>query len=406
MKIFQRKQRSMFLVLMVIVLTAGSRFVQADTANCGGAMTSLPFTDVSASNIFFCSIAQAYFTGLTNGTSPTTYSPGNPVTRDQMAAFITRTQDSALKRGSRRAAAGQWATPQNVSLLNITYVGNGPQFNCFDGEDIWVANFAGDSVTRVHASDGRSLGTWTGASSAQSTIVAGGFIYVIGRETPGKLYRIDPSQPPGAVTLVSSNLGSLPVSVTYDGLYLQTANMGTGPGLGSITRYNLVSDIATTTATGFNQPAGVVFDGTDLWVVDAGDDALYRVNAAHSAIVDTLDLGTITSSIAIPAFDGSNIWVPITNGIKVVSASDPPRLLATLTGNGLNGDNLAAAFDGERVMVTNPGGTTVSLWKASSLTPLGNLNLGTGKSPGGVCSDGLHFWIAVNIPGSDFLMRF
>lgn len=406
MNILQRKQRAMVLVLTVVVLTTASRFVQADTANCGGALTTLPFTDVSASNPFFCSIAQAYFTGLTNGTSPTTYNPSDTVTRGQMAAFITRTQDSALKRGSRRASAGQWATPQNVSLLNISYVDNGPQFNCFDGEDIWVANFLGDSVTRVHASDGRGLGTWTGANAANNTITAAGFIYVIGRENPGKLYRIDPSQAPGAVTLVESNLGSLPVSITYDGLNLWTANVGTGPGLGSITRYNLVSDIATTIGTGFNQPVGIVFDGKDLWVVDGGDDALYRVNAAHGAIIETLDMETITSPIAIPAFDGSNIWVPVTDGLKIVSTSAPARLLATLSGNGLGSDNLAVAFDGERMMVTNHGGTTVSLWKASSLTPLGNLNLGTGKSPGGVCSDGLHFWIAVNTPGSDFLMRF
>jgi hypothetical protein len=53
-------------------------------------------------NPFFCQIAAAYFSGLTNGTSATIYSPGLNVTRDQMAAFITRTQDSALKRGSTR----------------------------------------------------------------------------------------------------------------------------------------------------------------------------------------------------------------------------------------------------------------------------------------------------------------
>jgi hypothetical protein len=402
----RRKKSGTVLLLMMVVLVLASRLGRADTGACGGQSITLPFTDVPASNIFFCSIAQAYFTGLTNGTSATTYNPSDPVPREQMAAFITRTQDSALKRGSRRASAGQWATPQDDAVLKITYVGDSPLFNCSDGEDIWVANFSGNSVSRVHASDGRSLGTWTAANAAHNTIAAAGFIYVVGRENPGKIYRIDPSQAAGAVTLIENNLGSLPVSVTYDGLNLWTANVGTGPGLGSITRYNIVTDIATTFGTGFNRPAGIVFDGKDLWVVDAGDDALYRVNAAHATIVDTVDIATITSSIAIPSFDGSNIWVPVTDGLKVVSTSNPPRLLATLIGNGLGGANLAVAFDGERMMVTNPGGELVSLWKATSLTPLGSLNLGAGKSPWGVCSDGLHFWIAVNIPGSDFLMRF
>jgi aryl-alcohol dehydrogenase-like predicted oxidoreductase len=33
-----------------------------------------------------------------------------------MAAFVTRTQDSALRRGSRRAALGQWGFPTSVPL--------------------------------------------------------------------------------------------------------------------------------------------------------------------------------------------------------------------------------------------------------------------------------------------------
>src|SRR6185312_2955776 len=99
----QIKHRALLLVAAAVVLATASRWIQADTGTCGGQATTLPFTDVSAGNTFFCAIAQAYFTGLTNGTSATTYSPTQPVPREQMAVFITRTQDSALRRGSRRA---------------------------------------------------------------------------------------------------------------------------------------------------------------------------------------------------------------------------------------------------------------------------------------------------------------
>jgi hypothetical protein len=397
----QLYRRALVLVAVMIILTAASSQLRADTGICNGQSLTLPFTDVQG-NPFFCAIAQAFFTGLTNGTSATTYSPAANVTREQMAAFITRTQDSALKRGSRRAAAGQWATPQQVGVLNTTVVGNLPQFNCFDGEDIWVANVSGGTVTRVHASDGRVLGTWTGATDARNTIAAAGFIYVISGGNPGKIYRINPTQVPGAVFEVENNVGGFPVSITYDGLNLWTANLSA---TGSITRYNIVTDTATTFAVGFNQPVGIVFDGTHLWVVDEGDDALYRVNPADGTILETIPIGAINTP-AIPVFDGANIWVPVNNGLQVVSTSTPARLLATLTGNGL-GDNRAVAFDGERIMVTNNSGTSVSLWKASSLTPLGTLNLGAGMNPTGVCSDGLHFWICVTTSsGSDFLMRF
>ncbi len=400
--------RATVLLALVTILSIASTRLHADTGSCSGQSITLPFTDVPSSNIFFCQIAQAFFTGLTNGTSDTTYSPTQPVPREQMAAFITRTQDSALKRGSRRATAGQWFMPQDVGVLKTTPVGNDPGFNCFDGEDIWVANFTSGSVTRVHASDGRVVGTWSGANFANNTISAAGFIYVTGLENPGKIYRIDPTLAPGIVTEVENNLGASPVSITYDELNLWTANVGTGvPGTGSITRYNIVTDTETTFDVGFNEPAGIVFDGTDLWVVDGGDDALHRVNPDDGTILETLPMGTINST-AIPVFDGANIWVPVSNELRVVSTSTPAQLLATLTGNGLGNFNRVAAFDGERIMVINQSGRLVSLWKASSLTPLGNLNLGAGMNPFGVCSDGLHFWISVNPSGlnNDVLLRF
>ena len=398
--------RALLLISVMANLTILSRTIQADTGTCNGQSLTLPFTDVPGSNIFFCSIAQAFFTGLTAGTSATTYSPGEVVTREQMAAFITRTQDSALKRGSRRAAVGQWFTPQNVGTLNSTPVGDSPRFNCSDGEDIWVPNLIGESVTRVHASDGRVLGTWTGATDAYNTIAAAGFIYVTGRQNPGKIYRINPVAAPGAVNVVENNLGANPVSITYDGLNLWTANLGTGSaGTGSITRYNIVTDTETTFAVGFNQPAGIVFDGTHLWVVDAGDDALYRVNPADGTILETLAMGTIGTDTRIPVFDGANIWVPVDSALKVVSTSTPARLMATLT-TLLTGNNKAVAFDGERILVSKS--TSVSLWKASSLTHLGNLSLGPDRLPFGICSDGLHFWITAfdSSAAGDVLLRY
>src|SRR5215472_8517259 len=107
--------RTLLLALLIVVLTVISTRHQADTGTCGGAPVSLPFTDVGGSG-FFCQIAESYFSGLANGTSATTYNPTGNVTRDQMAAFITRTQDSALRRGSKRAALDQfWTTTPNYA---------------------------------------------------------------------------------------------------------------------------------------------------------------------------------------------------------------------------------------------------------------------------------------------------
>ena len=98
MRINHNRFRAALVIALMLGLTIASRQIRADIGTCGGATTTLPFTDV-AGNGFFCQIAEAYFSGLTNGTTPTTYSPGNIVQRDTMAAFITRTLDQSLTRG-------------------------------------------------------------------------------------------------------------------------------------------------------------------------------------------------------------------------------------------------------------------------------------------------------------------
>jgi hypothetical protein len=71
-------------------------------------------------------------------------------------------------------------------------------------------------------------------------------------------------------------------------------------------------------------------------------------------------------------------------------------VLQTLTGNGLSVP-VQAAFDGQRVLVTNQNGNSVSLWKAADLTTLGSFSMGASTFPFGACSDGVNFWITLQL---------
>src|SRR4029077_8780567 len=108
--------RTAGLLTLATIIIAASSLLRADTGTCGGATITLPFSDVMSSP-FFCQIAEAYFSGLANGTTLSTYSPSANVPREQMAAFVTRTMDQALKRGSRRSVLDQFWTPQNADSL-------------------------------------------------------------------------------------------------------------------------------------------------------------------------------------------------------------------------------------------------------------------------------------------------
>ena len=78
-------------------------------------------------------------------------------------------------------------------------------------------------------------------------------------------------------------------------------------------------------------------------------------------------------------------------------------VLATLTANGIFGP-AASAFDGERILITNAYSDSVSLWKATDLSPLGWVSTGSSTFPARACSDGLNFWIT--LPGANKLARF
>ena len=365
--------------------------VAAVLADCG------PFVDVGVGPPNFCPfILEIYSLGITAGTSPTTYAPNDPVTRGQMAAFIARSFDQSLRRSTRRAALGQWWTPQREGALGKTSIGAGPTAVRSDGADLWIAQtFPTHAVTRVRASDGRVVETWTGATRAVDVVVAMGAVFVAGNTNPGRLYRIDPTQPAGAVTTVADTLGASPDALAFDGSRFWTANDSGSVSI--VTPGPALPWAVTTVATGFSQARGIAFDGTSIWVTDTSA-GLLRLDA-NGAIVQTVP---VTSPVGV-VFDGANLWVPGNfSELTVVRASNG-AVLDTLSGNGLEGAE-APAFDGERILVTNRDGGSVSLWKAADLTALGSLSAGAGSSPAGACSDGVNFWIALG--GTGELARF
>ncbi|HEY4230417.1 MAG TPA: S-layer homology domain-containing protein [Thermoanaerobaculia bacterium] len=105
------------LALCAVFAGGATRIVQDQ---CG------PFTDVTPG---FCPyILELYYLGITAGTSATTFSPDDPLTRGQGAVFIAKGLNQSLARSTRRAALGQWwtTTPRYEAGLGTVAVGNNP----------------------------------------------------------------------------------------------------------------------------------------------------------------------------------------------------------------------------------------------------------------------------------------
>ena len=376
-----RMARAMAAALFALAAGASSVLL----GNCG------PFTDVAA-DAFCPFVLEIFYLGITTGTTATTYDPTANVTRLQMAAFLSRTVDGVLKRGSRRAILDQFWTTQNSTVLALTTVGLSPQHPRSDGADIWVPNATSGTVSRVRASDGRLLETWTGAGSAFWATMAMGRVIVTGFSSPGRMFTIDPSQAAGAVTTVSSAVGVFPSATIFDGARFWTSGS---------TGVNIVTPAASppwtvTTVPGFAPlTLGVVWDGNNVWVTQPSSPGLLLKLDAAGAILQTVTVGT---SPEYAVFDGSNIWVPNAGSLSVtVVRASTGAVLSTITGNGLAGP-IAAAFDGQRVLITNGvSNNQVSLWKAADITPLGSFPTGAATGPQGICSDGVNFWITLNV---------
>jgi hypothetical protein len=170
-----RLSRSRQRVLVLFLLLAAAVLGGASSAVLG--VCGL-FTDVAADS--FCPFVLEIFTlGITTGTTPTTYDPTTNVSRLQMAAFLSRSVDGVLKRGGRRAALRQFSTPQVGDFLGLTTVGSSPFSVECDGADVWVGlGGGGGTVSRVRASDGKLLETWTGAGGVNFILVALGRVFV------------------------------------------------------------------------------------------------------------------------------------------------------------------------------------------------------------------------------------
>jgi hypothetical protein len=369
---------------------------------CGSVAYPFPYTDVSGVGAAFCpGIMEAYVTGVSKGTTPTTFSPNATVTRVQMTTFLQRSLDQGLTRASRRAAVNQWAVPQNTNAMQtIAFVDGGfPEACAADGKNIWAIDFNDYTVSEVQASTGKVLGTWTGATYSEGVFVAGGKVYAVGSGFPGTLYVIDPTLPPGPVTVAANNLGNGSVGIATDGTNIWTADNGPP---GSVSIINPQSYSVNTVTPGFNAPSGILYDGANIWVTDNGAGTLLKLNTSNGAILKTVAVG---SQPYISVFDGTNIWVPNygDNSITVVQASTGTVVatIATDANNQLNGP-LAASFDGERVLVTNSNGNSVTLFKAADLSFIANVSTGSDSEPIGACSDGINFWVADN----DGLLRF
>ncbi|MGD1995017.1 MAG: YncE family protein, partial [Anaerolineae bacterium] len=188
---------------------------------------------------------------------------------------------------------------------------------------------------------------------------------------------------PAIQTSIDFNVGFGPAGIAFDGANIWVTNYGDDTV--SVLRANNGAHIMTPTVGA--RPAGIAFDGANMWVTNFGDDTVSVLRASDGAHVMILNAGDGPDEIA---FDGANMWV--TNywdgTVSVLRARDGFHVMTPTVGTQPYG----ISFDGANMWVTNFGDGTVSVLRASDGAHVMTPTVGT--EPYGIAFDGANMWVA------------
>ena len=260
-------------------------------------------------------------------------------------------------------------------------VGTTPYGNCFDGANIWVANYGSATVTKLQASTGALIGTYSVGTHPYGICFDGTNIWV-GNAGSNNVTKLVAST--GAVVGTYS-VGTRPYNLCFDGTNIWVANyIGN-----SISKLLASTGAVLGTYSYGTAPFGICFDGTNVWVSNFSSSNVSKVLAATGALIGTYSVGTGPFGIC---FDGTNIWV-VDNGVNTVT-----KLLAS-TGALIGTYSVGMGpfdicFDGTNIWVTNNLDFTVTQLLATTGNNIGTYLVGT--NPVGICFDGANIWVSNN----------
>jgi hypothetical protein len=102
-----------------------------------------------------------------------------------------------------------------------------------------------------------------------------------------------------------------------------------------------------------NDPTGVAFDGTNVWVANSGAGTVTELSPS-GATIGTFSVGSAPDAVA---FDGTNVWVANSGAGTVTELSPSGATIGTFS---VGSAPDAVAFDGTNVWVANSGDDTVT----------------------------------------------
>jgi hypothetical protein len=264
-------------------------------------------------------------------------------------------------------------------------VGDGPVELAFDGTNIWVANWVGNSVMKLRPSDGSILGTFKVGTRPLDLCSDGANTWVANSDsnTVTKLRASD------GMVLNTFDVGSKPHGVLCDGSNIWVANNESN----NVSKLRASDGVVLGAFPAGEKPNSLISDGTNIWVTNNPGATVTKLSEDGKKLGE-FHTGESPSEMA---FDGANIWVANTgsNNVTELRARDGKALGSFPAGGP---QRLNAALDGTNIWVVSNGtldnyAHTICRLRAVDGSMLETFKVG--RAPAGVAFDGVNMWIGL-----------
>ena len=197
------------------------------------------------------------------------------------------------------------------TILGTYNVGTMPWRLCSDGNNIWVANSHSHNVTKLRASDGTSLGTYDVGYNHNGICYDGNNIWVARSGSQVSKLRVS-----DGTILGTYNVGSGPFGICSAGSSIWVANTSSH----NVTKLRASDGTILGTYPVGSYPHYVCFDGVNIWVINAGSSNVMKLRVSDGGIIDTY----ANDGVVGICFDGANIWVVNAGSMTLTRLSTIP----------------------------------------------------------------------------------
>ncbi len=226
--------------------------------------------------------------------------------------------------------------------------GESPRAVLAVGKSLWVANFFGNSLTKLGASGcqasqascGETAGTYDVDGLPTALAFDGQHLWAAS-SLKQSLSMVDPDT--GGI-LARYTLPHVPSALLWADGSLWTANAIAG----TVTKISPEGQIVADTAVG-QGPLALAYDGSALWIANKDDKSLARMVTASAQVDKKIDLKGEPLALA---YDGHSLWVAL-GDLGQVAQIDPRAGTLGLTVD-TGGDPSSLAFDGTSLWVAAP----------------------------------------------------